>query len=177
MESFSDNAQWLRSDGAILGKVMKGPHAQGVLLTLPMPEGDDLEIAVTKMDAGTIAQFCELAREEYHERKASKASQRLRQKDSSGAGPRREESVPAPEEGVGVNLTDKAGVSERISFLRNRESDLLKEIGNCARECKLLEDILEVLNAQKDNDEKLSGVAGQGTRQDKSRVDTETRQA
>ena len=64
--------RWLLSDGQIIGRARRTTVNGGVRMSLEMPEGEPFVAELAKVNAASIAQFCDLSRGEWHAWKSSK---------------------------------------------------------------------------------------------------------
>jgi hypothetical protein len=182
-QGYSQEARWLLSDGAIMGKIQKGKGANGsVRLTLPMPYNEDLVVDVAKLNAASMSQFCDMARREYDERKAEQEAKALRKASMRDAGPgesgggaaRREEDVQGSQETVGFDPLDYQSVSNRLASLTAREEELSLELAQVVTDRLKLTKILEILDAPTDDEEELCSVPEEESGEQELGVDRES---
>ena len=160
-DGYDEGARWLLSDSQIIGRVQHGKHPQGVLLTLPMPYGEDYVAAVEKLNAASMTQFCELARGEYNAWKGEQVAKASRtSRDSEARRGEPEVSIPPAQESMAVNPLDLASVSERALAINTELFDVLGRVGELERERDLLSKIMEVLCASEDDEKAASSVQG-----------------
>ncbi len=155
-EGFEEGARWLQSDSQILGRVTKEPHDEGILVTLEMPTGGGFQCVLAKLDAASATQFCEMARGEYHERKAKQASQasrkRFDERESGGV----QEGTPGTQEAVAVDPLDIQSVKARYAVAEQELREVSRTKNKLIDEVILLRRILEVLGGEQSTDEKES---------------------
>jgi len=161
--AFDEDARWLQSDGSIIGKVHRKPDPQGIRLTLDMPFGEPVVAVLAKLDAGSMTQFCEIARETYNERKseqiaqAERASRRVEERRAAES----EEIVQAHETSVVVNPLDPSSIRSRLVEIGRQVAALSAGLKTLDAEGNVLCKILEVLDdASKDDEETDDGLPG-----------------
>lgn len=161
--AYSEEAQWLQSDGKILTRLRKSQGKKGILLELDMPDGmGSLLVEVVKTDAGSMTQFCEMARGAYNERKAEQEAKASRKgnDDRHGASPAVQGAVPVPQTTVAIDL-DLGSVGTKLLEVQTRLFDVLAEKGKLEREQDILLKILEVLSAYEDDAKELPCIREQ----------------
>lgn len=144
---YDDEARWLLSDGQILGKVRKAPHKGNIRLTLAMPYGEDLVVDVEKFNAASASQFCEIARSQYNEWKASKAAKETRIDDLPPEPAPTAPSVQASQAPVAINPFDPEAISARLADINRRIADLCEERRGLEKEKFMLDKFMEIINA------------------------------
>ena len=159
---YDDDARWLQSDGNIVGKVHRKPDPQGIRLTLDMPDGEPVVAVVEKLNAASMSQFCEIARGEYHERKAEQASKEERasrsneeRKGRTSAG--LQKVVQGAQTSVVISPLDPSSIRSRLSEISSRVIRLDKETKALNIEGTMLVKILEVLDDAQVDDEETAG--------------------
>jgi hypothetical protein len=105
---------WLNSDREILGRVRQEMGKQGILLTVTLPNGEDFQAEVEKLNADSGSTYCNMCREYFDEWKTGKeAASRRKQRDRELA-----ESVGGPEPDVGGERgTGSLSIPETVKAL------------------------------------------------------------
>lgn len=158
--AYDEDCAWLDSDGQIIGKVRKSPHAQGVELRLEVPWGEDVVAVAERLNADSMSAFCQMARESYNEQKAEQEAQAYRKANERvrGSAGAMEEAVQAPEATVAIDFMDPEAVAARVGYCAARRATLVAEITQLEREEAKLIKILEVLDAFENDAEELRSV-------------------
>ena len=176
--------RWLLSDGQIIGRARRTTVAGGVRMSLEMPEGEPFIAELAKVNAASIAQFCDLSRGEWHARKASKEAAQVsssrdgeaRKRESGGGTVGGETNVSSPQTDVQVNPLDPQSIGDRLVELSIKLRLHQTEVKKCNTERQLWLGILEVLDGQSDDAEELSSVPRTEEQGDSEGVDSETPQ-
>lgn len=156
---------WLLSDREILGRAQQSAGTQGILLTLDMPNGEQFQAEVDKLNASSGSTFCDMVREYYNEWKASKAAASKRKHDSlresrlldtEGQELRGEpdvgvlsvqETVQALETGVQGTESFEQAIFRQVAEAQNRVNKLTHDLREAQRQLKALEAAKEVFSA------------------------------
>lgn len=174
---------WLNSDREILNRCVKTQGKVGILLTLEMPNGNQFQAEVDRLNAETGSSYCHMCREYYDEWKASKESASRRKQrdraeqallDEAGNELRREpeagtfpvqETVQALEEAVRGTTTLEEDVFRRITAAEDYMKRLLDtrdrvndKIIKLDTEYKQLMSMKEIFNASKVLEQASEGV-------------------
>ena len=171
--AYDEDCAWLDSDGQIIGKVRKSPHAQGVELRLEVPWGEDVVAVAEKLNADSMSAFCQMARESYNEQKAEQEAQAYRKANERVRGEARDvaSTIQAPEEVVVVDFMDPEAVAARVGYCAARRATLVAEISRLEQEEAKLIKIMEVLSAFENDAEELRSVPTQGEDEDSAGMD------
>lgn len=165
---------WLNSDREVLGRSRQEQGQNGVLFTVMLPNGQEFQAELDKLNAETGSGYCMAAREYYNEWKANKeaaASRKQRDReqqsilDASGSKPaggpevgsltvqETVEALEAPvygvaslEEEIVLRLDDAYG---RRSKLNEQIEQLKRELVTAETEVTQLETMTEVFHASK----------------------------
>lgn len=158
---------WLMSDREILGRAQKSAGTQGILLTLPLPNGEQYQAEVDKLNASSGSTYCDMVREYYNEWKASKAAASKRKHDdlkqsrlldATGQEPTGEpevgilsvsETVQALEAGVQESTSFEESIFQQVAASQERVNQLTMELREEQRQLKALEAAKEVFSASK----------------------------
>lgn len=178
--AYDEDARWLLSDGLIFGRLGESNGKRGILLTLEMPgEMPDLLVEVIKKDAGSMTEFCTIARSRYVEHKAEQEAKGARkahvQADRTPRPSR--DTIETPERDTTVHVSDFGSCASRIAEISRRLFDMYAELGELERERDKLSDILEVLSAYEDDAKKLSSVPAAESGRARQGVDSTAREA
>jgi hypothetical protein len=159
--AYDEDCAWLDSDGQIIGKVRKSPHAQGVELRLEVPWGEDVVAVAEKLNADSMSAFCQMARESYNEQKAEQEAQAYRKANerARGSSGTVQEAIPTSKEAVAIDFMDREAVAARIRACTIRLAALTTESEELEREGAKLVKILEVLDAFENDAEELRSVS------------------
>jgi chromosome segregation ATPase len=167
--------QWIHSDREILGRAEKTAGKVGIVLTTKLPNGDDFQMEVDRLNADTGGTYCNMVREYFDEWKTSKAAaSRRKQHDreqqaildaegSSVSGGDLQsgilsvpETVQALEEGVQGATSLEEEVIHRIDAAYDARAKLNEELAaittkltQCEVDIKQLEQMREIFNASK----------------------------
>lgn len=177
--AYDEDARWLQSDGLILGRIRQSKGKQGILLSLDMPGGmGELLVEVMKTDAGSMTQFCEMARGAYYERKAEQEAKALRAAAHKAIGTAKlvQSAVPAPQETLDADF-DLGSVGTKLLKIQTRLFDVYAEKGKLEREQDILLKIMEVLSAFENDAEKLPCIPEQESVEDGDGVGSQSREA
>lgn len=172
--SLTNEEMWLNSDREILNRATQSAGKTGIILTLTLPNGEDVGIEVDKLNAENGATFCNMQREYYNEWKAGKeAASRRKQRDreqqsildSEGSVVSRDipegavpvqETVQALETAVQGAASLEEEVLQRIAAAEElmqqkiAQSDLLDiELAELAQELEQMNKMKEIFNASK----------------------------
>jgi len=178
------DAEWLLSDGAIMGRIKRQGRPNGVTrLSLAIPLGDPVVVDVAQVDAGSMIEFCNIARNTYDERKAEQAAAQVRSSErkaardieSGGGWVLSEEDIQAVKAPVELNVMDAKSVGQRIYDLDEAIVDLSAQLNLMAGERDKLMKVLEVLHAFEDDAKEPSGVQKEGSGEESEEVDSEPR--
>lgn len=163
----NNDETWLLSDREILGRAQKSAGTQGILLTLPLPNGEQYQAEVDKLNASSGSTYCDMVREYYNEWKASKAAASKRKHadlkqqrilDGSGevAGGEPDvgllsvpETVQALEAGVQETASFEESIFQQVAAAQDRVNQLTHDLRDATRQLKALEAAKEVFSASK----------------------------
>ena len=176
--------RWLLSDGQIIGRARRTTVAGGVRMSLEMPEGEPFIAELAKVNAASIAQFCDLSRGEWHARKASKEAAQVsssrdgeaRKREAEGGTVEGETDVSSPQTDVQVNPLDPQSVGDRVSHLTAMLSVHTTEVKLIEQELDMWGKILEICHGQSDDAEELPSVPRTEAKGDGKRVDSKASQ-
>lgn len=165
---------WLNSDREILGRSRQEMGKQGILITVSLPNGEDFQAEVEKLNAESGSAYCNMCREYFDEWKsskeaASKRSVRDRELRESLVGPEETgvgepsagaqpipQTVEALEEAIssGTSLEEDLvlrldAADGRASRLRDERDRVLRDLETAEREVAQIRSLLEVINASK----------------------------
>lgn len=176
--------RWLLSDGQIIGRARRTTVEGGVRMSLEMPEGEPFIAELAKVNAASIAQFCDLSRGEWHARKASKEAAQVSSSRDGEARKREagrgtvggEEDVQGVKESVSIDLCDREALSSALQNAHNARLKLSEQMNELEKKCQLYRAVLEVLDGQGYAEQELSSVSRTEAKGDSEGVDSETPQ-
>jgi hypothetical protein len=165
---------WLNSDREILGRAETSQGQQGIILTTTLPDGEQIGIEVDKLNAETGSSYCNIIRETFNERKASKEASsrrkfRDRQLDQAVVGSGEDNggelevgslSVSETVEALQAPVSGATSLEEEIvhrydratgaaAKLRGMRDELDRDIQKIEKEIQQLETMMEVFRASK----------------------------
>ena len=139
------DTDWLQSDGTIIGRAQKSPHAEGILWSVTMPDGQEFGAVLKEQNAGSVSGFCEMVRGEWDERKEEQAA-KARIKESSIEGNHGAPALPEPEAAISFEQS----LIEQLDRAQSTRTRLEYELDAIDRECAALQAACEVLSLSHD---------------------------
>ena len=160
---------WLLSDGQVWGRTLRGVHKQGTMCKLDLPGEQVLQVVFehaphSKINAGQVTQWCDMARGAYHERKAEQAAKKAsaiftRQADSEQTMDAVVGDIETLKGSVFSGVLTRESILQRVGELTTQINAYRAKAESLERERNQLRRVAEVLDAPEDNDTKCDTVS------------------